>query len=69
METFAKEPKVGKIIAGVKTNAHALSLKKFTGISRMSVTASLLCFGCFAAEWLVNVCFFAEINVYFYWLA
>ena len=34
---------------GSKVNARAVSLEMFTGFSRMSVTASLLCFGCFAA--------------------
>ena len=37
------------MIARAKVDARAVLLKKPTGFSRMSVTASLLCFECFAA--------------------
>ena len=56
-QTFAKEPLSGKIIAGTKADARAATMKKFISFSRMSVTASLLHFGCFAARLLVNGCF------------
>ena len=39
-ETFAKEPKVRKIISEAKVDACAVSLKKSIGFSCMSVTAS-----------------------------
>ena len=48
-------------------DARAVSLEKSSGFSRMSVTASLVCFGCFAAGQHVNGCFFANIDVFFYW--
>ena len=48
-ETFAKEPELAKLLQKIKVDARAVSLEKFTDLSRMSVTASLLCFGCFAA--------------------
>ena len=50
-------------------DARAVSLEKSSGFSRMSVTASLVCFGCFAAGQHVNGCFFANIDVLFYWPA
>ena len=40
---------VSKVIAKTKVDAHVEQQKKFTGLSRMSVMANLLCFGCFAA--------------------
>ena len=48
-ENFCKGTSVRKTIAGAKVDARAVSLKKSTGFSRMPVTASLLCFGCFTA--------------------
>ena len=68
-ETFAKEPKLAKLLREHKSNACAVSLKKFTGFSRMSVIASLLCFGCFPVGQHVNGGFFANIDVGFYWPA
>ena len=59
METVAKEAKLAKLLRKQKSK-----LKKFTG-SRISVTRSLLCFGCFAARQHVTRCFFANINVFF----
>ena len=50
METFAKEPKFAKFLRELKSTLVRVSLKKSTGFSRMSVTVSLLCFGCFAAK-------------------
>ena len=44
-----KDTEISKIIAGAEVEARAVSLRKPTGFSRASVTASLLCFGCFAA--------------------
>ena len=41
METFAKKPKVGKLLRELKS----VSLKKSTGFYRMSVTAILLRLG------------------------
>ena len=47
-----------------------MSLYKSTSFSRMSVTASQLCFGCFAdGEHVDKWVLFPSINVYFYWLA
>ena len=40
---------VSKVIAETKVHARVDKQKKFTGFSRMSVMAKLLCFGCFAA--------------------
>ena len=37
---------VSKVIAETKVDAPADKQKKFTGFSRTSVMASLLCFGC-----------------------
>ena len=53
-ETFAKEPNFAKLLR----DARAVSLKKSTGLSRMSVTASFFCFGCFAVGQHVTGCFF-----------
>ena len=47
---FCKGTYVRKIIVEAKVDARAVLLKKSTGFSCMSVTASLLCFGCFAAR-------------------
>ena len=57
---------ISKIIAGAEVEARAVSLRKPTGFSRASVTASLLCFGCFAVGQHVNGCFFASVDVFFY---
>ena len=57
---------VSKIIAGAKDDARAVLLKKSTDFSRMSITASLSCFGCFAVGQHVNGCFFASVDVFFY---
>ena len=35
----------------------------------MSVTLSLVCFGCFVEGQHVNECFFGNIDVFFYWPA
>ena len=40
---------VSKVIAKTKVGARVEQHKKFTGFSRMSVMANLLCFGCFTA--------------------
>ena len=37
---------VSKVFAKTKVGAHVKQQKKFTGFSRMSVMANLLCFGC-----------------------
>ena len=50
METFSKEPKFAKFLRELKSTLVRVSLKQSTGFSRMSVTVSLLCFGCFAAK-------------------
>ena len=47
---FCKGTSVSKVIAETKIYARVKQQKKFTGCSRMSVMANLLCFGCFAAE-------------------
>ena len=49
METFAKEPEFLKLLRELKLTPVQRYKKKFTGFSRMSVMANLLCFGCFAA--------------------
>ena len=46
---FCKGTCVSKVIAEIKVDARVEQQKKFTSFSRMSVMASLLCFGCFAA--------------------
>ena len=38
-----------KIIAETKVDTYVEQQKKFTGFSRMSAIANLLCFGCFSA--------------------
>ena len=45
------------MIAGTKVDARVVQQKKIAGFSHMTVTASLLCFGRFAAGGLVNGCF------------
>ena len=47
---FFKETWVSKVIAETKVDARVGQQKKFTGFSRMSVMANLLCFGCFTAR-------------------
>ena len=54
---------------GSKSQSSCCVIKKSTGFSGMSVTASLLCFGYFAAGQRVNEGFFVNIGVFFYWLA
>ena len=49
METFAKKPEFLKLLRELKSTPVRHYKKKFTGFSRMSVMANLLCFGCFAA--------------------
>ena len=44
-ETFAEEPKFGKIIARAKVDARAVLIKKSTGFCQMFATASLLRLG------------------------
>ena len=46
---LCKGTQISKIIAETKVDAVLNNKKKFTGFSRMSVMANLLCFGCFAA--------------------
>ena len=46
---FCKGTCVSKVIVVTKVDARGEQEKKFTGFSRMSVMAYLLCFGCFAA--------------------
>ena len=46
---FCKGTWVSEVIAETKVDACVERWKKFTGFSRMSVMADLLCFGCFAA--------------------
>ena len=46
---FCRGTWVSKIIEETKVDARVEQEKKFTGFSRMSVMAILLCFGCFAA--------------------
>ena len=48
-ETFAKEPKLEKLLRRLKSTPVLNNKKKFTGFSPLSVMANLLCFGCFAA--------------------
>ena len=64
-ENFCKETQVSNIIAVAKVGVHALLEKKSTGFSCMSVTAFLLCFGCFAAGQHVDGGFFPNIDVFF----
>ena len=66
---FCKGTQVSKIIAGKYFDARAVLLKKSTRFSCMSAIASLLCFGCLAPGQNVNGCFFANIDVFFYWPA
>ena len=47
---FCKGTQVCNIIAETKVAVCGMLLKKSTGFSRMSVTASLLCFVCVAAK-------------------
>ena len=46
---FCEGTGISKIVARAYVDARAVLWKKFTGFSRMSVMANLLCFGCFAA--------------------
>ena len=46
---FRKGTCVSRLIAETKVDARVEQQKKFTGFSRMSVMANLLCFECFAA--------------------
>ena len=46
---FCKGTCASKVIAETKVDARVDKQKKFTGVSRMSVMANLLCFRCFAA--------------------
>ena len=46
---FCAGTRVSKVIAKTKVGARVEQQKKFTGFSRMSVMANLLCFGCFTA--------------------
>ena len=46
---FCKGTCFSKVIAEIKVDARVDRQKKFTGFSRMSVMANLLCFECFAA--------------------
>ena len=52
---FCKGAQISQYIAGAKVDARAVSLKKFTGFSCMSITASLLCLGVFLPGQHVNV--------------
>ena len=45
METFAKDHKVSRFIAGAKVDARAVSQKSSIGFTCMFATLSLLCFG------------------------
>ena len=46
---FCEGTWVSKVIAETKVDARVKQEKKFTGFSRKSVMANLLCFECFAA--------------------
>ena len=46
---FCEGIRVSKVIVETEVDARVDQQKKFTGFSRMSVMANLLCFGCFAA--------------------
>ena len=46
---FCKGTCFSKVIAETKVGARVEQQKKFTGFSRISVMANLLCFGCFTA--------------------
>ena len=50
LETFAKEPKLTKFVAGVKVDAFVVQQKKSTGFCHMSVIANLLHLGCFSLD-------------------
>ena len=50
METYAKKSKLAMLIAGS-------TIKKVHWFFLLLVTRNLLCFWCFAAGWLINVCF------------
>ena len=51
-ETFAKEPKFGKLLRELKSTPVSCSQKKSTGFCRMSVTASLLRLGVLLRDYL-----------------
>ena len=66
-KTFAKEPKLAKLLWEQKSTPFAVSLRKPNGFSRMSVTASWLCLGALlrdTCKWVL----FPGIDVYHYWL-
>ena len=48
-ETFAKEPKLAKLLGKLKPTHMSHNKKKIAGFSLMSAMANLLCLGCFAA--------------------
>ena len=66
---FCKRAQVGKIIAGVKVDAHVVQQKKSTGFSRMSVMANLLRFLVLFCGITCKWVLFSIIDLYFYWLA
>ena len=53
MENFAKESRLAKLLQEMKL---CFTIKKSTAFSSMFLTASWLCFGCFAVGQHVNVC-------------
>ena len=63
-ETFAKEPKLEKIISGDKADAYAMPYRKFTGLFSYVCNAEFE-FWRFAAVQYVNGWLFADIDVFF----
>ena len=68
-DTFGKEPKLAKFLRELKLTPVSYNKKKCAGFSWMSVMRNLLCFGRFAAGYLVNGCFFLTHYNISNWLA
>ena len=64
-KTFAKKPKLAKLLWELKSTPVRHNKKKSTGFYRMSVTAICCVFGCFATKQHVDgCCLFMHFKIY-----